>query len=428
MRTTADFSTRPLWWNGTSLSDPDGDALPSKVDVLIVGSGFTGSSAALEVARSGRSVAVVEAQNLGFGSSSRNFGYIGGGIGKPRLAKRHPGERGEAMGRAYPDAADFVMQLLERESIDAEVRSEGLSILAHTPDIFVHLAKDADAPANRELGVEAFRSEEVFDNVIASRRFHGAVVNPDAKALNPGKYVDGMIKAARRHGAVFVPNAEALSIAGSPGNWTIRTNKGVVQAKQIGLGTNGHSGKLFQFLRKRIVPVVGTVIATEELDTDFVRSLFPKLTWFTDTQFGFLCFRPSPDHKRVVFAKAGLPGSFSGDPRPNAARVFKEMTATLPQLADVKIQHAWPGSVGVTFDGAPHLGVHEGVHFAAGYNGSGVAMASYLGYWMGRRLIGDTSNELVFEQAPFPTHFLYNGSTWFMPALRVLLNHLKLQV
>ncbi len=428
MQVTTDFSTDPYWWRGTSLAADAGDTLPAKADIVIVGSGFTGASAALEAARSGRSVVVVDAGSLGFGASSRNFGYLTGGLGKSRLARRHPGQKGEDISRAYPEAADHVLNLLEREEIDAGLRHEGLSILAHSPEAFTAIKAQAEQDFNVERGVKVFSAEQLSAEMIASERFYGGVFNPTAIAVQPGQYVAGIIAAARRYGARFVPFCEALELKGQAGNWTIVTSKGEIRAGKIGLGTDGHSGKLFPFLRRRIVPVVGTVIATEELPADVMKRIFPRLTWFSDTQFGFLCFRPSPDHRRVIFAKAGLPGSFNRDAKPYAARVYKEMVKTVPELAQFRVAHAWAASVGVTFDGVPHLGIKDGVHYAAGYNGSGVAMASYLGYWMGRRLVGDMDHQLVFENETFPTNILYTGNTWFMPGLRVLLNALKLQV
>lgn len=425
---TSDFSSNPYWWNDTGLTAQQWDTLPASTDVVIVGSGFTGASAALEIARSGRSVVVLDTHSLGFGASTRNFGYLQGGLGKSRLARRHKGQKAEDISRAYPEAGNHVLSLLEREDVDAGLRHEGLAILAHSPKAFAAVRAQAEQPFNVEKGVKVYEADELPRELIASQRFHGGVFNPEAIAVHPGRYVEGIIQAARRHGALFVPFAEAKSYTGQDGDWTIRTAKGVIKTRALGLGTDGHSGKLFPFLRKRIVPVVGTVIATEELPVETMQALFPKLTWFSDTQFGFLCFRPSTDHRRVIFAKAGLPGAFGADMRPYAARVYGEMIATVPQLEGVKLAHAWPASVGVTFDGVPHLGVEQGVHYAAGYNGSGVAMASYLGYWMGRRLVGDMDAQLVFEKSAFPTNLLYTGNTWFMPGLRVLLNVLKLQV
>lgn len=421
------IKTHPLWWEGTAIAARHSDPLPARVDALVIGSGFTGSSAALELGRRGWSVALIDSHELGFGSSSRNFGYLGGGIGTPRLAKRHKGARGERIAEAYPLAGQHVLGIIEREGIACDIRNEGLAVLAHTPEIFEHLKADVAGPRGQASGAVAIPRDELRERLIASDRFHGGIHIPGGNALNPGKYIEGLIAATRRYGVAAVANAEALAISGGPGQWRVRTTQGEVIAKHIALGTNGHSGKLFPFLRRRIVPVVGTVIATERLGTERIRALFPKLSWFSDTQYGFLCFRPSPDHERVIFAKAGLPGSFA-DPARYAAAVHKEMVATLPDLADVRLDYAWPGAVGVTFDAVPHMGIENGIHYAAGYNGSGVTMASYLGHMMGCRIAGDTFDQLVFEQHAFPGHWAYRGYPWFMPAMRVLVNYLKLPV
>jgi gamma-glutamylputrescine oxidase len=260
-----------------------------------------------------------------------------------------------------------------------------------------------------------------FDRFLETTRMTVKILSRSAAAVNPGKYHAALVGLAKDAGALFFERTPANSIEGKPGSFLVKTRLGTIRCKAVGLATNGHSGKLTPFLRRRIIPVTGTVIATGELPEELTKSLLPDGSWCVDTHFGFRCFCLSPDGKRLIFAKAGLPGSFRRDIKPYARRVYKHMIETFPQLDGVALDYAWPASVGVTLDGIPHLGSHEGVWHAAGFNGHGVAITVHLGNQMARRILGGQHKKSVFEEIPFPTSVFYNGNTWFMPVIRQML-------
>ena len=124
-------------------------------------------------------------------------------------------------------------------------------------------------------------------------------------------------------------------------------------------------------------------------------------------------FRLSPDGRRVLFG--GRASFREADERHAAPRLHAMMCAVWPEMKDCKVTHSWKGNVAFTFDFLPHMGVHEGVHYALGCQGSGVAMASYLGYQTALKIAGATNRPCAFDGLPFPTRPFYSGDPWFLP-------------
>lgn len=417
-----DFQNRPLWQDGYSAKADASQKLPATVDVVVVGSGYTGASTALNLARRGVSVAVLEAEELGHGASTRNFGYATGPESRQRYSGRFKNPEVDRILEAYSSAKDYLWSLVEEfGSEGVGLRREGQLILAHSKK--AGAAMQAGPVAEGQV----YLSWADLPDVIGSEVFHGGMISNAATAIHPGMMHGAVVMQAQAVGAQFFDTCPATSIRSTSQGFVVETPKGHIRCKNVALATNGHSGKLNPFLRKRILPVVGTVIATKELAPDLARSLMPRGHWCADTQFGFRCFRLSHDNKRLVFAKAGSAGAFDADIRPYAAAVYREMVATFPQLGGVALDYAWPASVGVTFDALPHLGQNEGIWFAGGLNGHGVAMSHYLGHVMARRILGDQSDRLFMEDKSFPTSIFYQGSTWFMPILRQLIKLKGLQ-
>ena len=164
------------------------------------------------------------------------------------------------------------------------------------------------------------------------------------------------------------------------------------------------------------------MIATEEIAPELLGRLFPTNRILSDTRKLVYYYRLSPDRKRVLFG--GRVSLRETDPRKSAIKLHRAMSALFPELSTVRVSHSWMGFVGYTFDTLAHCGENNGLHFAMGYCGSGVGMASYLGMRMGQRAAGRESSPSVFERIPFPTRPLYDGNPWFL-APSVLLYRIR---
>jgi glycine/D-amino acid oxidase-like deaminating enzyme len=202
-------------------------------------------------------------------------------------------------------------------------------------------------------------------------------------------------------------------IAREGDGFRIATSRGVMKARAVLAATNGYTGDVTPWLKRRLIPVGSYMIATEELPEETMRRLFPNGRMISDSKRVLSYFRPDPLGRRVLW---GGRASFSPTTPEVAAPVLHRfMTEVFPELAAVKLTHSWTGNVAFTFDFMPHLGIHEGVHYAVGCQGSGVAMQSWLGHRAGLRLSGQANAVTAFDDLPFPTKPLYGGTPWFLP-------------
>jgi glycine/D-amino acid oxidase-like deaminating enzyme len=410
-----DFKAEPYWWEAAA-PDPLGEeGPPERSDVVVVGGGFAGLNAALELARRGTAVTVLEAGRFGEGASTRNAGHVSSGsnLGKaPSAAQASPAVRllGEARYRALLEEAagsyDHLETLIEREAIDCHWRVKGRFVGALTPDHFRGLvAKSGGQPGVRVVEPAEQRAE------IASGFYHGGIVVEKSAQLHPALYHRGLLEACRRQGVTLAANCPATAIAREAGGFTVETPRGPLRAGGVFLGTNGYSGRLQPWLRRRIIPLGSYIIATEPLG-ERARELIPTGRTVNDTKRVLSYFRLSPDGTRLLF---GGRESFSPiDERGSARLLHRTLLRIFPQLAGVQVTHSWTGNVAFSFDFLPHLGTVDGLHYAVGCNGSGVAMMSYLGYRAALTMAGGNERS-AFEGLEHPGRWFYRETPWFMP-------------
>lgn len=182
----------------------------------------------------------------------------------------------------------------------------------------------------------------------------------------------------------------------------------------MALATNGYTGALSPWQRRRVIPIGSYMIATEELPEGMMERLIPRDRVVSDTRRVVYYYRASPDRRRMLFG--GRVSASETDPRASASRLHAAMSALFPELREARISHSWMGFVAYTFDELAHTGTHEGVHYAMGYCGSGVGMASWLGMKMGARVLGAEDGETGLAETRFPTRPFYSGRPWFLPA------------
>jgi glycine/D-amino acid oxidase-like deaminating enzyme len=414
-------SALPYWWDAAE-PEPRETALPDRTGVAIVGGGYAGLSAALTLRRLGHEATVIDAERIGWGASSRNGGMVSGGlkVASDALQKQLGGERARAIAGAAAASFPFIEELIARENIDCDYVRCGRFVAAWTPKHYSALAARADYIAEvtglptRMVTRQAQRQE------LGSDHYHGGMVAESTGSLHPGKYARGLAAAAAKAGASLVDGTRVRGITPDGNGFRIATDKGDVQADAVLVATNGYSrapdgSSAMPYLARRMVPVASYIIATEPLGKDRVRTLFPNLRMIADTKRVLNYFRPSPDGERVVW---GGRASFSTIAPLEAAPVlFDTMTRVFPELRGVKITHAWTGNVAFTFDYLPHIGVEGDVHYAAGCQGSGVAMASWLGHNVALKIAGAANEKFALDGLPFPTLPGYSGDPWFLPLI-----------
>jgi len=359
---TADYKNQPYWWDDAPRPSLPPIAPPPVCDVAVVGSGYTGLAAALELARGGRQVVVLDAEEAGWGCSSRNGGQVSTSI-KPSfddLSESHGKDAAFRIRREGINALAWIDEFIAREKIDCDWARVGRFHAAHNSAAFETLARDATHQA-KGLEVEVqVGSREEQRREIGSDRYHGGVVYPAHGALHPGKYHLGMLARAQSAGATVVSRCPVLSIQREGEGFRLATPRGSLQARDVAVATNGYTGALTPWLRRRVIPIGSYIIATEKLDPALALRLMPKNRVLSDTRKLVFYYRLSEDRRRMLFG--GRVAFKEIDPRLSAPRLHAHMTRIFPELASARISHSWMGFVAYTFDTLPHIGVQDGLH------------------------------------------------------------------
>ncbi len=419
MQTKTHFSNTPFWHDDVDLTVQTTmlEQLSDNVDVLIVGSGFTGLSAALTLARAGKSVAIIEAQRIASGASSRNGGLLGPSfhkLGIQGLVDKFGQQTADDLLKESLKGYDWLLDFIETEQIDCDLNRCGRFRGALRPAHFKSMVLQAQSLADKlDYPVDIIEKADQHTEV-GSSKYHGGVVYTKDASLHPAKLVKGLIKLCQQAGVTLVEQARVGKIRQNSAGFKVQIARREINAAAVLIATNGYTGDVSAQLKKRILPIRSSMIATEPLSTELVQSISPKLRTHGGTDRLVFYYRPSPDGKRFLFGGRAM--SYQDKPQEYYQYLQQNMCALFPQLQQSKITHAWSGLVAYSFDHIPHLGQNNGMYYAMGYCGSGVARANYLGHKIALKMLGQ-GGETCFDQFEFPDQAFYSGNPWFMPAL-----------
>jgi len=394
----AGIAFEPLWTAEAPLDEAEPGPLPTDADVVVVGAGYAGLMAGHEVATRGKHALVLDAGPLGWGASSRNGGMVIPELkaGPTAMAAKH-GELGRRLYAAVDEAFDLVEELCGPGGIDADYARTGQLLLAHhrraVPDLH---ALEADMAAAGDP-VHLVPRGELCDEV-GSEAFAAGLVIERTGGLHPARFHRGLLQRTRAAGAELHGHTRATATARrSGGGFTVATERGEVQAGEVVVLTNAYADSLLPELARRVLPIGSFIIATEPLEPDVAAALIPHRRMLVDTKQLLLYWRLAPGN-RLVF---GGRRSLASTSVPAAAAFLQaELLRVHPQLEGVAITHAWGGEVAMTFDRLPHAGTIDGVRYATGCNGSGVALNTWLGRAVGAWACGDEPP--AFAELPHP--------------------------
>ena len=408
---------RPFWWDTLPTPSPlDSVELPHFADIVIVGAGYTGLSAARELALRGARVVVLEREHPGWGASSRNGGQVLTGlkVEPAHLVSRFGEARARQLFDASLDAIAFLEQVIADERIDCGFERVGHVQAAAKPSHFRAFADERDLLAgvfthHVELVSKADQRSEV-----GSDAYYGLLVDPASACVNPARLAAGLAAATSRAGAIVVAGADVRSFHRDGGKWRVVTSRGDVMGGDLLLATDAYTGRADSPLRRRLIPIGSYVIATERLAPDLVSALAPRRRVAYDSRYFLHYWRLTSDGRLLFGGRASFSTPTASTTRKCAAILRRDMVKIFPTLIGARIDYAWSGNVAFTIDEMPRAGRIDDVYYAGGYCGHGVAMAVSLGSLIARRIAGEMPDHVLFDDRFKPVP-LYDGVPWFLP-------------
>lgn len=348
-------------------------------DVCVVGGGYAGLSCALHLAKAGKSVAVLEAERVGWGASGRNGGHVGTGqrADQYSLEKWYGKPTAKELWRLGLEAVDLVSDLIKENEIDCELGKTNIHFAAkksHADELrdeVEHLRTEYDYALIS--GVESSSLEELTSGV----GFHFGVVDLGARHLHPLKYCLGLAKAVMAAGASIFETSRVKNIVTRNDHALVSTDKATIRAQKVVLTCNGYLGDLFPTIASNIMPINNFIVATEPLDEATANRINPLNASLSDSLFVINYWKLSED-RRLIFGGGEtysdkFPDSITNFVRPNLLAIY-------PELSETKLDYGWGGTLAITRNRMPDLGVHKGVvYYAQGFSGHGVPTATMAG-------------------------------------------------
>jgi glycine/D-amino acid oxidase-like deaminating enzyme len=399
--------------------------LPERVDVVIIGAGFTGLSAARTLTKRGALVAVLEAQTLGWGASSRNGGMVLTGLklGATDLISRYGKEITRRMFAASLEAISTVEGIVADEKIDCDFCRYGHLEVANKLKHFEGFERSAET-MTRELGhTVRIVPREALSSEIGSSHYFGGLVDDVSAGVNPARYVSGLGDAANRAGAEIHEHTRVEQIEPAANNgasgFKISTSRGSLWARDVLVATSGYTSGATPALRRRIIPIGSYIIVTEILPEWMAAEISPRNRMIYNSLYFTHYYRLTPDRRMLFGGRAAFFPENENTIRESREILRRDMVEIFPQLRDTKIEFVWGGTLDFAFDMMPHVGKMDGLYYSVGYAGHGVAMATLLGQKMAEHIIsgGAAQNTNPFAEIPFrgAPLGLYRKNPWFLP-------------
>jgi len=399
--------------------------IPDKVDVAIIGSGYTGLSAAYTLGKQGVDVAVLEAETIGWGASSRNGGMALTGLKLPMqsVIKKYGQDIAKQLFQCSLDSVSVTEQIIQEEDIDCGFARYGHLLTANKPKHYDALIKEVEFMCHEFNHTVKVVSPNELRDEIGSDLYHGALVDEVSGGLNPAQYVAGLALAAEKAGAGLYAHARVnrLERTSSPlgtgeSRFVLETERGSLSAESILVATSGYTGNVTRILKKKVIPIGSFIIATEKLSDELAHELIPKNRMIFDYKHYLNYFRLW-DNRMIFGGRAAFFPETDNTIARSAEILRREMIQVYPQLKDAKVEFVWGGTLDFAFDKMTHVGEEDGVYYSLGYAGHGVAMGTYLGKTIAEAMTKGNIREHPFAQFKFPGAplGLYNGYPWFLP-------------
>lgn len=408
----------PYWWEDTPDISPVKQPIIQEIDVAILGAGYSGLGAAIELTRAGRSVQIFEKDIIGKAASTRSGGMASGNLRMSftGMIKKYGLSQAQAYYSEAVDARKDLMDFVTEERIDCDYHDVGRFQGAIRPSHYESMGREVDN-LNKHLGLDAqLISQAEQHNYLGSNHFFGGTFRPDLNGVHPAKLHYGMYQKAVESGAIIHAETAVKSIERNKTGYRLQTERGLVLAKDVIVATNGYTDSAVPWFQKRLVPVASMIIATQPIEATLMDELFPNRRMACNSNFLHSYFRPSPDGSRVLYG-GHAPRKLVIDGKVDYSHMEQEMKTILPQLKDVGLSHVWWGYVAMNTDGRPQIAEHNGIHYVGGYCGSGVVWGRWFGRKAAQKILGQADGHSAFQDQSFKAVPFYRGNPWFLPGV-----------
>jgi gamma-glutamylputrescine oxidase len=386
-------------------------------DFCIIGGGFTGLCAALELAKAGQDVALCEAHRIGFGASGRNGGQLGSGLRKSPYELRHKFtlEQNKIFWQLGENAKEYIHDLAKSYNIDYQFQ-QGILYTDHKESF----QKDTEAFVDymQEYYPDSqisFIERETLHDMLKSQAYHSAYLDLSAGHLQPLSLALGMGRVALEYGAKIYENTRIIAVDEHHNHISIKAeNGGEIHAKKLLYACNGYLDNLEKKISNYVMPINNFVIATRTLSE--AENPFSVPYAVCDSKYVVNYFRMNHENRLIFGGHESYGYEF---PSNIAAKVRRPLSDILPQLSDIKIDYAWGGTLAITRNRLPfvrQLSPH--IYNASGYSGHGVALASYCGKLMAQAM--QESATIEFKDLHNIKHKAFPGGRLLRTPLLIL--------
>ena len=396
---------RPYWTDGLAPVETDAVAAGEAFDAVVVGAGYGGLSAALELSRQGMKMLVVDAGRIGAGASSRAAGSLAN-VPKARLhelAHSYGSGTADAVYREAVLARAHTERIIAEHAIDCDLRRCTRVMAAHSDKAMRRLRSEFPAMQARIPAARLLAADEL-SSFIGSTVYRGGMLVPDSATVNPAAYQFGLARAVRARGGRVVQNARMVALTPAAGGMEVELRpQGKVSAAHVVLATNAETAAdtpLSAQLSRSIAAVPAFCVVTEKLAPERIARVIKGAEIFGDTRKVLNYMALSACGTRLLYsARAGF---LEGGTADKARRIMAAFERRFPATRGLAMDFFWSGRFAITADLIPHTGASDRVHWMIGCCGTGITMSSYLGHKIARRILGADDADTVFR-LPLPS-------------------------